>query len=130
MANRHTIPLRLRLPRLVGMAGLGAALGLGAIAVADPPDGLSLDSNWGVAWIATSAVLLFAYPLTMLTLWRNADYVSDLGPDGAERLDPRGRPQRKRVERPGSRRLFDGLVLQSGALLLLMAALLYGLLQG
>ncbi|MEO0650254.1 MAG: hypothetical protein AAFZ65_06215 [Planctomycetota bacterium] len=123
-----SIPLRLRLPRLVGMAGLGAALALAGSLVANPPERFELDSSWGQAWIAASAVLLFAYPLTMLALWRNADYVAELGPDGAERLDPRGRPRRKRVERPGSRRLFNGLVLQSTALLVLMGALLFGLL--
>ena len=116
--------------RRIGFGGLGAALALAITAIADSGIDLEGATRWWRAWVFVSAVLLFAFPITMLILWRNGDRVPVRDADGQPVLDPRGRPRMRRVDRPGSQKILVGLTLQAAGLMVLVASLLMLVLRG
>lgn len=109
----------------MGFAGLGASLALALLALANGDAvGAGEDTTWWRVWIASAGVLLFAFPMTMLALWRNSDQIAVVDSQGEQVLDRHGRPRTRRKDRPGSHGLFVALAMQAAALLLLVGTLL------
>jgi hypothetical protein len=115
-------PWMLRWPRWLGALGLAGALALAAALLLGE---VASEALWWRGWVACAAALLLGFPLSMFALWRNGERVPRLDAAGRPLRDPRGRPILRRVDLPGSRSVFGGLVLQSLALLVLVGLLLW-----